>query len=272
MSDIALLQIRYDGKDAERHEIELGALGESLKGVARLIGVAGNFAVTGKVAYQSQTMDVRVMVKETKANCFSVVTVLQFIQQHGILSGAVPTLMMAVITVAIYRASNRKQEEMKHLSENLTRAIELAAQGNSETVARMTSLVETLVDALKPAIRQAVEPVGRTCSTMRIGESAIIDEAMAAAIRSDEPDSYESERDFTVLITELDLENRTAKVRIDDIDSSRRVRAIISDPVIKMKGNPYVQSFVAASPIKMRAKPGMRDGKIVVLHVSDSAA
>ena len=36
--------VRYDGLDAERHEIELGALGESLQGVSRIIGVAANFA------------------------------------------------------------------------------------------------------------------------------------------------------------------------------------------------------------------------------------
>lgn len=42
------IPIRYDGKDAERHEIELSALADSLKGLSRILAVAGNFAATEK--------------------------------------------------------------------------------------------------------------------------------------------------------------------------------------------------------------------------------
>lgn len=270
MDEIAAIQIRYDGADADRHEIELGALGQSLQGVARLISMTGNFAVTGKVVVQAPAMDVRVVIRETKANCFTVDTVLQFVQQHGILSGAIPTLIGAIISVAIYRASSRRKEEMKHLSDNLSKSIELAAQGNSETVARMTSLVENLVEALKPALRQAVEPVGRTCTSMQIGSTGVITEAMAEAIRSDDPETYETEQDFTVRITELDLENRTGKVRIEGSESDRRVRVVISDPMLSVPGNAYTKAFVDAAPLPVRAKAGIRDGAITVLHISDA--
>ena len=34
-SEIAIIPIRYDGLDAEQHQIDLGALGESLQGIAK---------------------------------------------------------------------------------------------------------------------------------------------------------------------------------------------------------------------------------------------
>lgn len=273
MSDIVALQIRYDGKDAAQHEIELSALGESLKGVARVVGIAGNFAVTGKFAYQSQAMDVRVMVKETRANCFSLITVLQFAQQHGLLQGGIPTLITALVSIAIARAS-RNREEMKHLSHNLTKAIELSAQGNAETVARMSEMVENVVTAMTPGLRQAVEPVGVTCATMRIGSSTVITESIAASIREEDPEDFDSEREFIVRLTELDLENATAKVRFEDADTGtgRRVRAVITDPVLSVAANPYLTSFVNGTPIRVRAKLGLRDGAIVSIYISNSLA
>ncbi len=41
--ELAIALIRYDGLDAERHQIELLLLGESLEGVARILGVTGHF-------------------------------------------------------------------------------------------------------------------------------------------------------------------------------------------------------------------------------------
>lgn len=271
MSDIVALQIRYDGRDAERHEIELGALGESLKGVARVVGIAGNFAVTGRLAYHTQAMDVRVMVKETKANCFSLITVLQFAQQHGLLQGGVPALITALVSIAIARAS-RNKEEMKHLSDNLAKAIELSAQGNAETVSRMSEMVENVVAAMAPGLRQAVEPVGVTCASMRIGHATVITESIAASIREEEPEEYDVERDFVVRLTELDLENATAKVRFEDADASKgkRIRAVITDPVLAVSPNPYLSAFVSGTAIKVRAKVGLRDGSIVSIFISNT--
>ncbi len=59
MTLIAELPIRYDGKDAEQHRIELHLLGESLQGVARILGVTGHFVATGQYAKQLQALDVK---------------------------------------------------------------------------------------------------------------------------------------------------------------------------------------------------------------------
>src|ERR1700730_3504358 len=92
----ANVPIRYDGLDADHHQIELYLLGESLQGIARILGVTGHFLATGTYAKQLQALDVRVYVTEPKANCYSIQAVLDFAKQYEILSGSIvllPTIL-----------------------------------------------------------------------------------------------------------------------------------------------------------------------------------
>lgn len=42
------IELRYEGRDADAHEIELHQLGESLQGFGRVIAVAAHFSQTGQ--------------------------------------------------------------------------------------------------------------------------------------------------------------------------------------------------------------------------------
>lgn len=267
MSEILVVAIRYDGMDAEGHEISLDALGQSLRGAARLLAVTGNFAVTGRYVTQVRSMDVRVVAREPKANCFSIQAVLQFAQQHGLLQGAV-MLIPAIIGLVIANAANNHQE-MKHLSVTVSKLIDVVAQNNQAQREQFVAIVDRMTDALRPAAKQMVAPVGRTCSSMRIFETTV-DEATAAAIRGQPDDSVDELRRYVVQITELDLENRTAKVRLEGIDE-KRVRAVITDPALAYSQNNYVSSFASRASIAVSAKAVIREGGIYCLYISDSS-
>jgi hypothetical protein len=264
MSDIVVVPLRYDGLDAENHELSLDALGESLKGAARVLGVVGNFAVTGRYVSQASAMDVRVVAREPRANCFTLEAVLQFAQQQGLLQGAVAPLVAAVIGWVIAKASNSK-EEMKHLAASLDKAIEALAQNNADQKSQILGIIDKIAEVLKPAARQLVAPVGRSCRQLTVGDAAVIDEATADAIRGDESDEVDQERAYSVLLTELDLENRTAKVRTDDLPE-KRIRASITDPDMA----PYAAAFAAGEQMQITAKAVLRDGEIRALYVSNS--
>lgn len=268
MSDIVVVPIRYDGMDAENHEIGLDALGESLRGVARVLAVTGNFAVTGTYVKQVRAMDVRVVAREPKANCFTIQGVLQFAAQQGLLQGFAASLIPALIGYVVAKASNNKVE-MKHLAATVEKLIEAMTQSNLAQRDQVLAVVDRMADALRPAAKQMVAPVGGSCREMRIAGDVLVDEATAAAIRGQEDDEVDAMRDYTIQITELDLENRTAKVRIAD-ESEKRVRAIISDPAITVPGNPYATAFVAQSALAVRAKALLRDGEIRAIYVSDT--
>lgn len=51
--------LRYDGLDAEKHEIELSSLGESLKGYSKILATAGTFALNQKYSRSTSTQEVK---------------------------------------------------------------------------------------------------------------------------------------------------------------------------------------------------------------------
>jgi len=266
--EIVVVPIRYDGMDAENHEINLDALGESLRGVARILAVTGHFAVTGAYVKQTRAMGVRVVAREPQANCFSISGVLQFAAQQGLFQGAVVPLIAGLVGLVIARASNNRAE-MKHLAATVEKLIDAMTQSNAAHRDQLVAVVDRMTDALRPAARQMVAPVGRSCREMRLGGEVVVDEATAAAIRGQADDEVDAAREYIVQITELDLENRTAKVRITE-ESDRRVRAVISDPAVGVAGNAYAVAFAAQAPIRVQAKAVLRDGEIRSLYVSDT--
>lgn len=262
-SEIALVPIRYDGGDAAHHQIELNVLGESLQGMARILAVTGNFAATGQYAKQYQAMDVKVLVNEPKANCYKLEAVIQFAQQQQLFSGLAAPLIAALVGWIFSRAAGNKQE-MKMLKDALDKVLAM----QSENQERLHGTLEKMADALRPAVRQAIAPIGKSCTSMTVGGGYVVDEAKAAAIRSAGDIDVGEERVWELTISELDREASSAKVRLVD-DDSKRVRAKITDPLGATVPSPYASALATGSLIRVKAKAVMKDGEIDCLYISD---
>jgi hypothetical protein len=266
----AVVPIRYDGMDAERHQIELSSLGESLQGMARVLAVTGHFVLTQEYVKQYQAHDVKVLVGEPKANCFTIQAVLEFAKQQQVFSGTAGVALGSILTWLFARSANRR-DEMKAIKDSLDKAIETLAGNNQETVQRMLSTMERMADALRPAVREAVKPIGRTCTHMTVDGSIVVDQAAADAIRSESADEVTAEKTWRVRITELDVESSTAKVRLDgDAQQERRIKAIITDPSARVLANAYAQALLSQAEIDVRGKATLRDGEIAQLYISNT--
>jgi len=258
------------------HEIELFALGESLQGIARIIAVLGNFTVTGRYTKQFQAQEVRVVAAEQHAECFELQVLLQWAREVGIFQGMAGPTLDALVTFALMKSS-RASEQMKHLREALEAAIRELGHKDTAFIARMMDTVDKMVDALKPSVKQAVAPVGKTCETMMIGNGTpIIDRAMKDAIMSAGDLEFLDEKEYQVLITELDLENYTCKVRMPDDNvegednTVPRYLAQITDPVLAKPDNAYVQAMSKRNYLIVRAKATIRDGEIERFYISNT--
>lgn len=271
--NLAVVPIRYDGLDAERHQIELHLLGESLAGVARILAVSGHFIATGQYAKQIQALDVKVYVSEPKANCFTVDAAIEFAKQQQLLSGFAGVILGPLLGWIFARASNNRAE-MKALKDSLDKAIEHLAGQNSQLVPRLLSTVERMAESLRPSVRSAVAPIGKTCTHIKIGgdTGVVIDEATAASIRDVAPDEVTEERTWDIRITELDIEGCTAKIRFEDDAEweGGRFRAVITDPAFSVRENVYVRAFVSQRRIRVRGKATLREGEIQVLYISNT--
>lgn len=275
------ITLRFDGKDAQNHEVELNSLGESFQGFARVLSTAGNFAVTQKYYKKCNHQEVKVYARDPRANCFSIDAVTSFISQQQLFSGLAAAILPLLIQY-IFSRNAQKKEEMKHLKDSLDKAIEALGNKDKDTIQGLLNVIDKMATDLRPAVRQAVSPIGNTCSTIsiRAGESVeplVITESDKKIIDQLEDDEVIGIRQYQVLITEFDGVNKTAKVILIGDDQAKRVVAEISDPAIMKKENPYInalQAFMHApndtsASVTVTAKAIAKKGSISKLFIMD---
>lgn len=277
MADFVVVDIpiRYDGRDADKHQIDLFSLGESIQGVARLVSAVGNFVVTGRYSKRFHAQAVRVIAKEAgRPGCFTLDTALQWAQDARIFSGFAGSAITALIAYIVHKASRNRGAEMKYISEALQKAIEEMGHTDRAHTDRLMETIEKMADDLKPSVKRAVTPVGTTCSTMRIGkgEYTEIDEPMKEAIMSEHIDVLAT-AEYEVLITELDMENGSCKVHIGGAPDDRsRTPAVITDPAASQPNNPYVVAMSNGSWLRVHAKATAKGGELQRLYISDTVS
>ncbi|AKL42416.1 TPA: hypothetical protein I8438_001797 [Serratia marcescens] len=277
------ISLRYDGLDAENHEIDLACLGESLKGFSKILATAGNFAVTQRYSKNVAGQDVKVYAKEARANCFTLDAVLNFVGQSQLFSGAVGSILGALIPY-IFSRNSQKKEEMKLLKDSLDKAIEALGNKDRATIDGLLAVIDKMAGELRPSVRQAVSPIGNTCREISVTtncgyDPARIDEEDKAVIDRLNDDEVIGLREYKVFITEFDAQRTTAKVILLDDDSGRRVPAEINDPSVRRAGNPYITALNAylesqgadSACITVTAKASVKKGNISKLYIADAS-
>ncbi|HAT1600733.1 TPA: hypothetical protein I8Y43_002854 [Raoultella ornithinolytica] len=273
--------LRYDGLDAEKHEIELSSLGESLKGFSKILATAGTFALTQKYSRTTSTQEVKVYAKEARANCFTLDTVMNFISQSQLFSGSAGAILGALIPY-IFAKNAQKKEEMKYLKDALEKAIEALGNKDKDTIEGLISVIDKMAGELRPSVRHAVSPIGNTCNKISVTSGqgfkpAIIDEDDKAIIDQLDDDEVIGLREYRIFLTEFDAHRMTAKVILEGDDSDKRISAQISDPSASKSENPYLISlsrFLSSglsndSAVKVTAKASVRKGAISKLFIVD---
>jgi len=271
--ELGRIVIRYDGLDAKHHSIEIGAFAQSLKGLGRIIGTVGTFAATEKLVLHADARPLRVVVGPPEPNCVTLVAAWEWANQNAIIAGTCGTLAASLIT-AIFAHFRGRSEEMKHLRAVAEEAIRAAGHRDETVIQRMLDTVDRMAEKLAPAVRQAVEPVGSTASTMTIGDATgqrriVIDKASKDAICASGNLTLGEERMVNVRFVEMNLESRTCKLRFaEDDDADLRQNGEITDPEFMLANNAYAEAFAAQSSLLVRARPTLRDGEVERWYIS----
>jgi hypothetical protein len=266
------IEVRYDGSDANSHIIAATELAESLQGFARILGTAYHFAISGQFVTKAPAQNVRVYVEASEAKCYQVMfDVWELAKQQQVFQGLVGNVAVAVVTYIVAKAADR-QSEMKHIAQALQTALAQNGQRDQAVLDRLLNTVDRMADALRPATRQAVAPVGASCATVRIGGTTgiTLNEADKERIMAATDVDITDERQWLGVVVELDRERATGKVRLDG-DPESRIPITITDPVFATANNPYLSAFVGGVPLKMVGKAELSEGEIKRLYVSNTA-
>ena len=271
-------EIRYEGRDANAHMIDMSSLAESLHGFSRVYAVIGHFATSGEYAKQMQALKTKPYALEPRAKCFSIAGLLNWGQNNGIFQG----LGVAVFTLVISYVFSREKggiEEMKHLRELFEKQLNFS----HEVTEKMLQTIDRLATALEPSVKKSVAPIGESCDRIELYQNAQLSKSIdivdKEAILAGKDIEIIPERSYAVVITEMDKLNRTCKVSFvgGDLDESldedgvaRRIMCDITDPMATMDRNVYLDAFVGGKKIEVRAKACIKDGMITKLFISDA--
>ncbi|EOJ6089344.1 hypothetical protein ACM4AE_005926 [Klebsiella michiganensis] len=276
------ISLRYDGKDALNHEIDLNCLGESLKGFSKVLSTAASFSATQKYSKYINYQEVKVYAREAKANCFSLDAALNFVTQNQLFSGIAATILGAILQYIFARNSNKK-DEMKALQQSLEKAIEALGNKDAGTIDKLIAVIDRMAVELRPSVRQAVSPIGNTCDEISIATNVDgcllkVNEHDKAEIDKLDDDEVIGLREYRAFLTEFDAHNMTAKIILEGDDSNRRIASEISDPSASKKNNPYINalgSYIStkgdpSSAFTITAKATVKKGQINRLFIVDA--
>ena len=266
--------IRYDGLDAERHEIDMALLAESLRGLSRIVGVVGNFAATERIIQHRDSFVLKVVVAPPEAHCFELTIWLKWINENPLVTTTVGGLVVSLVGYIFHKAAGAK-EEMKHLSSALEVAIRELGHRDDAVVEKLIGTINKMADGLRPAARQSVAPIGQTAQTLTIkdaktGEGSTFSAADKEAILSESPLEVGSEAIYELRFTEMDMESGACKVALPP-EGEARLNAKITDPEFMMANNRYALALAAHTSIKIVGKPTIRDGEVERLFISNTA-
>ncbi len=289
---VSQMSIRYVGDDVSRHEMDMIGLGVSLQGFGRIYSAVGHFALTGRYVHQVQAMDVKALVSEPRAKCLDIPLLMQTAVQSNAFSSSAGIIISPIVDY-IFAKLSRDKTAMDTSSEILKQVLdqqhienEKQAQRDERREIRQMELIKQFADKLQPSARQAVSPIGHSCKYIDLVDSQEcpslrLDQARKDAIMSNDDGELTPSRYFTIVITEIDRERSTAKVRLTDEenqsdegrdeDDSFRANADITDPLLASANNPYIRSLATRAPIRVQGKALIRDGQIRRLYISDAA-
>jgi len=271
--------IRYDGLDADQHLIEMGYLSESLNGISRILSTSATYAATLK---HVQRVDARLFrayaLLPDQHGCYEVLAVVGSIAQPSILHpllGIAKPLYEALIAwiFAQQKKDDATVDAMKEVCVEALKQMGLTARSENE---KQLEVMCEMVEALRDATKQAVQPVGVTCDQMTIRPTVPdvarirIDRAAKETILEEPPTEVLPARPYTVLLSEIDIHTRGCRVSFAG-EAEGRIKGIIADPVLTVAGDPYTKAMNERKPITVIAK-AMVDahGEIKRLVISDS--
>lgn len=286
----ASFRLRYDGGHAADHRIDMRNLGKSLIGVEKIVSDSLVVAFQGRLPKPREHRDIELLVEAPRAHCLDISVLLvmapgllPFVQE--ILKDYTKEYVSALLGHVLSFFGGRQKEADAHMEKLLELTREMHAEhliDRSEDRAYALATQENmlrLVDKLHPAARQVVAPVGRSCNELILpapvaGHTAVIDVAMADAIRAKEPVEVGDMTRMIVHVDTVSISRRTMRVMLPDDQEARLVDAAIRDPAFDEDPNHNVYTAALGGLLAVDVKPTYRKetGELIKLHVMNAEA
>jgi hypothetical protein len=138
-------------------------------------------------------------------------------------------------------------------------------------------MFDKMADTLRPAARDAVYPIGRSCRTLTTGSRgteapSIIDEPTADAIRAKEPLEVGDVCEITFKVDGLTRSKRHLRVYDPESIDDRFFTINVVDPDFERLDGPYSLAIAGRGQLRLTGKPTRKqDGTLHAFHAISAA-
>lgn len=287
--------LKYDGNDADRHEMDAYQYGLSVLGAAKIYNSVAHYCVTGIVPSGNYRKQISCYTRAPKESSFAnefylVVTAQQYGLFNEVIKKSLSFLFFKFsgIIKDFWVGKSTKDEFVEKLAEAIIKRsekdhdlMELLINGLLADNKRLSDLHEKLIITLpelaektRKSARDLVTPVGSSCKELTqfsgTDNGSKIDEADAEAIRSTEDLEVKDMQTFRCeKIQELNISTGHCELKIEGIEGI--VKGKISDPALETPHNVYTKALDGQLPFDFQAKPVERKGRIQKLFISDAS-
>lgn len=269
--------IRFDGLDATNETLDMRQFGQSLIGISRILKNSAHFAIRHEYAERHHKPHVQIMARPPQDGCFlleaAAVATTSFPLLQPLLE-EVTWELITTVTGAIFLRRSGRQREMERAFDTIDNLVEQQGIQNAGIRQDLVGIAHRLIDANQSAVRDALNPVGKTCSSLQVGNTEagapIIDAATADAIRSKEDLRVEDAKRYRGKLDSITKHTKSCKIELVG-DEGRYTPGKITDPEIFGIENVYTRALNEDRPIEFTAKAlTTEEGVVKRLYISDA--
>lgn len=280
------IRIEYHGKDASHDMLDLRELAISLDGTSKLLRMSSHLLFAGEIPETHTKVRTKFYARPTESGCFPIdiigsVDGDMFSVASEVVAGIGAEIIQRLISIAMLSSGGRPNaidphfEALMELTNKLqsdhVASQEMLIARWAESEGRMFEMAKMLGERGHAASVQAIHPVGRTCSSQKIGDQDAggieIDLPTAQSIRSSLKLEVGEMEQYNVLFDGMIIHNKTCRLIIEG-EEDRVIPGDLVDPVADGHPNIYTQSM--GEYLTITAKPTFKDGQIYRLAVYDA--
>jgi hypothetical protein len=277
------IPLKYTGLYSDDHIIDLQEFGVSLQGWAKLANSVFNFYLSGEVARNSRLYQVRLFVAPPEPGCvlldiLAIIAAGQLPLYMPLICDLSSNYVIPLIKSIVLNRLGKKDAmekmvekivEMAHDHNEFAREVH---NGHMRDKSWLQAHIETLTQLNIPALRQSVDPIGKSCKEIALGPPSpvqtLIGEAEAKVLTTREQLNVDDSREYVGIFEAVDTINGNCKFA--QVGSDKAMLGRITDPALLMPQNPYTHSLDTKGPVKIHAKAVSKDGVAVKLFISDA--
>ena len=258
--------IRFEGAAADRHELGMRQLGESLIGIERLITM-GLFAMdSGRFPKRMERLPFVVRASEPRKGSVEFMPILDIGTAflpiiHEIYLSKSSEFIWRWLSGALLKMGGREKDADVHLDKLFDLLDKVDARRHLEALGWQK---------LYAPARQVVSPVGPSCDRLVLQDAEFteIDLPVAESIRSRGKLEVGDMETYRIKVDGFIHHNKQLKIEHPH-EKGKFITGHVRDPAFQNAPNVYTEAATKQGWLKVTAKPTSREGRLEALYIMD---